>query len=677
LDDWGTGIAVDSTGNAYVTGATISTDFPTANPLQVSYAIDADAFVAKLNAAGAALVYSTYLGGSDVDWGDGIAVDSAGNAYVTGETYSTDFPTANPLQPANTAYWDAFVTKLNAAGSALVYSTYLGGSSGDGGAGIAVDSAGNAYVTGWTMSADFPTVNPIQAAYGGGGSDTFVTEVNAAGSALVYSTYLGGSGYYYGDQGNAIAVDSAGNAYVTGETDSTDFPTANPLQSTLAGYWDAFVTKLNPAGSALVYSTYLGGNYPDFGYGIALDSVGNAYVTGAIGPNFPTANPIQGGFAGYSDAFVAKVSPADAPGVGLSPNSLTFGSQFLGTPSAAQTVTLHNWGSASLTITSILSSGDFAETNNCDGSVAAAGASCTISVTFTPTETGTSTGAVSITDNAAGSPHVVSLAGTGVAPAVTLNPPGLDFGAWLVSSPSSSESVTLTNNGDAELTIASIGKSGGNSSDFTYSHNCPLSPSTLGAGGSCEIEVTFTPTAGGPRKSSLRIASDAAGSPHRAILTGIGSALSLAPSSWNFGSRQVGTTSPAKAITLTNLGSTAVHVWNSAITGTNSGDFSLVNSCPIPPATLGGGANCTISVQFTPGGIGTRTASLMISHDGGASPSAVALAGTGTAAPSTSAPRPGSSRAATPRSADKSTSGRVATSGQSPRRLRPTVHDYR
>jgi hypothetical protein len=137
----------------------------------------------------------------------------------------------------------------------------------------------------------------------------------------------------------------------------------------------------------------------------------------------------------------------------------------------------------------------------------------------------------------------------------------------------------------------------------------------------------------------------------------------------------VGTTSPAKAITLTNLGSTAIHVWNSAVTGTNSGDFSRVNSCPVPPATLAGGASCTISVQFTPAGIGARTAALMISHDGGASPSAVALAGTGTAAAASPAPRSGSSRTASPRSADGSGSGRGAMNSQSPRRLRPTAPD--
>jgi hypothetical protein len=186
------------------------------------------------------LVYATYLGGSGHDSGGGIAVDSQGNAYVTGFTTSTNFPTANPLQPANGGSLDAFVAKLNAAGTALAYATYLGGSSDDAGRGIAVDSQGNAYVTGVTGSPNFPTANALQPAFGGD-FDAFVAKLNAAGTALVYSTYLGGNGF---DQGNGIAVDAVGNAYVTGVTDSPNFPTANALQPAFGGNMDAFVAKI-------------------------------------------------------------------------------------------------------------------------------------------------------------------------------------------------------------------------------------------------------------------------------------------------------------------------------------------------------------------------------------------------------------------------------------------------
>jgi hypothetical protein len=300
--DSGYGIAVDSSGNAYVTGSTTSTDFPTMNPLQPANGGGSDAFVTKINPSGSALVYSTYLGGSGDDWGQGIAVDTSGNAYVTGITTSTDFPTMNPLQAANGGGYDAFVSKINPAGSALVYSTYLGGSGYDSGQGIAVDTSGNAYVTGITVSTNFPvTPGAFQTACGG--NCAFVTKFNPSGSALVYSTYLGGS------VGYGIAVDTSGNAYVTGYAFSTNFPvTPGAFQTTCCG---AFVTKLNPTGTALVYSTYLGGSELDEGYGIAVDSTGNAYVTGNTrSTNFPvTPGAFQTKLRGKYDAFVTKFNP--------------------------------------------------------------------------------------------------------------------------------------------------------------------------------------------------------------------------------------------------------------------------------------------------------------------------------------------------------------------------------
>ncbi|MDQ2760613.1 MAG: SBBP repeat-containing protein, partial [Actinomycetota bacterium] len=331
----GAGIAVDSSGDAYVTGFTISSDFPTHDPLQRKlggrgYPPFADAFVAKLNPAGSALLYSTYLGGSGGDAGVGIAVDTAGDAYVTGNTTSSDFPTHDPLQPkfaganGTSGAGNAFVAKLNPAGSALLYSTYLGGSGGgDVGQGIAVDSAGDAYVTGFTFSLDFPTHDPLQPKNGGAGGGVnggtaFVAKLNPAGSALLYSTYLGGRG---DDSGQGIAVDTAGDAYVTGFTFSLDFPTHDPLQpkNGAAGGGvnggTAFVAKLNPAGSALLYSTYLGGSDDDSGQGIALDTAGDAYVTGnTSSPDFPTHNPLQPKLPGIENPFVAKLGPVVADG---------------------------------------------------------------------------------------------------------------------------------------------------------------------------------------------------------------------------------------------------------------------------------------------------------------------------------------------------------------------------
>ncbi|HXN23339.1 MAG TPA: SBBP repeat-containing protein [Candidatus Dormibacteraeota bacterium] len=309
-DDYGVGIAVDSAGNAYVTGFTGSMNFPTSNPLQSTIHGGYDAFVAALDPTGATLLYSTYLGGTGTDYCFGIAVDSAGNAYVTGYTNSTDFPTSNPLQPTNHGGYDAFVAALDPTGATLLYSTYLGGTGDDYGYGIAVDSTGNAYVTGFTTSWNFPTSNPLQPTNHGGFFDAFVAALDPTGATLLYSTYLGGTGY---DVGRGIAVDSAGNAYVTGATDSTNFPTSNPLQPTIHGGLDAFVAALDPTGATLLYSTYLGGTSDDYGLGIAVDSADNAYVTGYTdSTNFPTSNPLQPTNHGGRNAFVAALDPTGA-----------------------------------------------------------------------------------------------------------------------------------------------------------------------------------------------------------------------------------------------------------------------------------------------------------------------------------------------------------------------------
>jgi sugar lactone lactonase YvrE len=323
--DQGFGIAVDSSGAAYITGETPSTNFPTANPFQPNYSGGSvyDAFVAKLNPAGTALVYSTYLGGTGTDAGFGIAVDASGDAYVTGETFSDNFPTtANALQGALAGGDDAFITELNPTGSALVYSTYLGGASQDYATAIALDASDDAFVTGLTQSGNpgqrFPTVNPVQSTLNGS-ANAFVSELNPSGTALVYSTFLGGSTY---DHGSGIALDASGDAFVTGYTESSDFPTTTgAFQITFgSGTDDAFVTELNPTGSTLVYSTFFGGNGNDEGNSIAVDSSGDAYVTGSTeSTNFPTVDAVQSSFAGGTgagglgiyggDAFVSKLNP--------------------------------------------------------------------------------------------------------------------------------------------------------------------------------------------------------------------------------------------------------------------------------------------------------------------------------------------------------------------------------
>jgi len=328
--DEGRGIAVDSAGNAYVTGSTASNPFPTSGAIQSSYGGGGDAFVAKFDpsASGASsLVYSTYLGGSSEELARGIAVDSAGSAYVIGYTGSANFPkTTGAFDESFGGIRDAFVAKLNPAGSALSYSTYLGDTGQDEGDGIAVDSAGSAYVTGTTSSSGFPvTAGAFQVtkASGAGGFDGFVTKLNTAGSALTYSTYLGGASL---DEGFGIALDTAGNAEVAGETFSIDFPTTvGAFQTVNAGDSDVFAAKLNTTGTALVYSTYLGGSGSDIGRGVAVDSAGSAYITGATGSaDFPTTlGAFQDGNAGGNDAFLTKLN---ATGTGPSYSTYLGGS---------------------------------------------------------------------------------------------------------------------------------------------------------------------------------------------------------------------------------------------------------------------------------------------------------------------------------------------------------------
>jgi pimeloyl-ACP methyl ester carboxylesterase len=540
--DYGEGIAVDAAGNAYVTGHTYSWNFPTVSPFQAALAGNFDVFVTKLNASGSALVYSTYLGGSDGEAARGIAVDASGNAYVAGYTSSGNFPTASPLQPANAGGYDAFVAKLNATGSGLVYSTYLGGAGHDEANGIAVDNSGNAYVTGGTNSTTFPTANALQPTYGGGDWDAFVAKLDPTGSVLVYSTYLGGSSdddnpiYVYPTARTGIypigriAVDASGNAYVTGGTASTNFPTASPLQGTNAGGYDAFVAELNATGSALEFSTYLGGTGDDLGLAIAVDTSGSAFVVGTTNStDFPTLNAPQSAYGGGAyDAFVAKISLADVPGVSLTPASLSFASQTVGMTTSPQTVTLRNVGSAPLSIGSIVASGDFAQTNTCGGGIPG-GSSCIINVTFTPTATGTRTGLITITDNAAGSPQTVGLTGTGVTstvgtPAVNLSPSVMDFPDQTLSTTSAAHTVTVTNTGTANLMISSAAIAGTNASDFSTSDDM-CTGATVAPNKTCSVSVTFIPMATGYRVGTLQFSDNAGGSPQSVYLFGNGTAM--------------------------------------------------------------------------------------------------------------------------------------------------------
>ncbi len=599
--DAGMGIAVDSSNNAYVTGSTQSPNFPTLNPVQAVNNGASDAFISKVNFDATQLVYSTYVGGTKAEVGQSIKVDSSGNAYIAGYTFSSDFPLQNPVQGSNAGTVNAFVTEIDAAGATFPFSTYFGGSSDDRAFGLALDGSGNVYITGSSQSTDFPTTVGVVQGANQGQTDAFVAKLNPAGPSVTYATLLGGAGV---DQSNGIATDSSGNAFVAGFTNSSNFPTYSPIQSILgitggsscgtAPCADAFVTELNPTGTALVHSTYLGGSGADFGQAIALGPTGNPYLTGSTSSNnFPAiAGALQSSLSGVAgNVFIAEIASDNAPGISIVPQNIDFGNQTLNVRSSVHTVNVTNEGTAALSITQITfsetdSTGntDFAETDNCVGTVAASGGTCSINITFTPSSAGVETGTFSIADNAAGSPHLIKVRGMGVtsATAVTVAPTSLSFGNVTVGDVSAAQSVTITNTGTQTLTFSNFTANG----DYAQTNTC--TSNTLNVGQSCTVSVTFSPVASGARNGSLSISDNAAGSPQVVALSGTGDA-------------QFTMSSPSANVT-TVIGS-GTATFTVAASAPNSFSGSITLSCPaslncsFSPASIVAGQTSTLTIS--------------------------------------------------------------------------------
>jgi len=705
-----TAVTLDSNNDAYITGYTQSADFPLVNAFQTTMNDDPDGFISKVSPDGS-LLYSTYLGGSNYGgtYSSAIAVDGSQNMYVAGYTYDTGFPTYNAVQssvsPNQEGYYGyyGFVTALTADGSSLIYSTYLAGSTNVitqcyGGpcwpsplsqvSGIALDSSADAYVTGYTNTYNFPTTpgaympsqnSPNDAQLG------FVSELSSSGSA-VYSTYFGLTDGYPTTI-NAIAVDSNGSAYVTGwsYSDGT-FPITTPSLCDPGTYgWGCsygFITKFNPTGTGLAYSTflppnndsfpqalaldaqddayvvgyaygggvstvnpieaytnqevvllteidptgsiqlfstYLGGNGNDFPTGIALDASGSMYVVGYTdSSDFPvTAAALQNTIGGNNDCFVAKIGTANAPAVAISPSLVQFSIRPVGSVSQPNTSLLRNMGSAALTISSITISGDFSETDTCGSGVPAAG-TCTFTVTFTPTAPGPRFGSILVQDDGAGSPHFINLVGDGSTAIATLSSTSLTFPSLQIGQTSPQQTVTLTNNGNATLNLTSSVITG----DYAQTNNCP---SALGVGSVCTYTITFTPTAGGARNGTLTLTDNAPNSPQTISLTGSGyvTTAKISPSSLTFSNQSVGSTSAAQTVTITNTGDNPMTVSGA----TTSGDFAQTNQC----SSIATNQSCTISVTFTPTVAGSRSGTLIISDNAQGNPHSVTLGGTGIA----------------------------------------------
>jgi hypothetical protein len=519
--DTPSGLAVDPLGNAYLVGSTLSNDFPTAHPFQMTFAGgNGDAFVAVLNPSGSGLVYSTYLGGGGQDEARSVAVDNIGNAYLTGGTSSSDFPTKAPFQPNLSGTQNAFVVSLDSAGSP-VYSTFLGGAGAAVGIGIAVDSTGNAYLTG-LAGTGFPLVNPVQSTP----NSAFIAKLNPSGSALLYSTYFGVE-----TQGTAIAVDTARQVYVTGFIQRStvppfaNLPLVSPIQSDLNGFLtDAFVIVLDASGTSVLFSTFLGGGASLNQFqSIGVDSGGNIYASGFGAGPFPLLNanrPFEPFLLCTNVCFNQSIALKIAP---LSATVLAFPTQVdfqrkptaVGTSSDAASVLLANASSSgNISIGGFAIVGDYEQTNDCP-QVLLAATNCFLSITFTPTAGGTRTGKITITDDSPGSPHVMNLTGIGLVPQANLSPSMLSFASQLVATSSPAETVTLTNPGGATLNITQISVSG----DFGETNDCGIS---IGPSVSCQVIVTFTPTIAGARSGSLTVSDNAAPSPQTVSLSGIG-----------------------------------------------------------------------------------------------------------------------------------------------------------
>jgi hypothetical protein len=602
-------IAIDPEGNCYVAGNGKIT--PTAGAFQTVPRSATNAqFVEKFGTSGN-VVYATYLNGSASDVPGGIAVDSYGNAYLTGSTTSNDFPTLNAYQPELNVGPDAFISVLNATGSGLVYSTYWGGGNQNAGTAIAVDSSGYAYITGWTDAYGFPLVAPFQDTYTGSAeypNMAFVIKLDSAGQP-VYSTYFGcvsSSNCNYNVTGLAIATDNSGSAYVTGVA-GAGMPLVNPFQSTNDGF-TAFVSKFNPNGSALVYSTYLGeGTNP---VGIGVDSAGQAYIGGWLYTsevNFPTSAPV---FLPIQSSFGTGVIGATTDGfVGIlnaQGSALVF-STYLG----GEDDSVSGFGI------------DGAATSNIYLSGSTGGAFPITNAPVTSFSNGTYVPVI-----AGNCPFIVSpcLTGQGFLAKISLSS-GTSFSypntVDLTKDPqpvgSSTEAVPVmiaNSSASGDIAISNIALQG----DFSQTNNCP---GTLLAATNCELQLIFTPTAGGQRTGTITITDSAPGSPHIIDLLGTGEVpvLQIAPTSLTFGAQAVGTTSGQQIITLTNTGTA-----NLTVTLINTtGDFTESNTCP----GLSPGAECTITVTFTPSATGTRTGTLTIVDNAAGSPETVMLSGTG------------------------------------------------
>jgi hypothetical protein len=711
-----TALAIDSSDNVYATGFTGSTDFPTMTATALKPTLSSNAngtsFIVESNSSGS-LFYSSYLGGTNGDFGQGIAADANGNAYVTGVTYSTpgtadvDFPIMNAIQTTLTdSAGSAFLTKINTKSSgidSLLYSTYLGGDGannvtadlgfGDEGYDVAADSTGKAYISGTTTSSNFPvsTVTYQAAPKGTNPSSVFLSEIDTTittgAASLVYSTYIGGSGDSpLGDFGTGIALKSGTTvAYITGTTDSADFPTTTGAYQTTCdaangsafvtlldtsvgtslkystclgggsstGYsvqadsttgdavvggstispsfpvtsgafqtalpigntqGNGFISQISPAGNGsadLIYSTYFGGvatnTNADQIFGLALSTLPTVYATGqtfSSSATFPvTSGAFQTSLSGPSDAFVSELTLE--PTLVVSPTSLTFTATAIGTITAGQSVTLTNNTAAAIIFTSATitnpspaaAATDFAISADTCGASIAAGGSCTVTVTFDPTTT-TESATLTLTDGDSSSPQSVALSGT-APPLFVVSPTTLTFSSPAVGTATAAQTVTLTNNGTSAVAFTSatvaLTSAAGATADFALLPATTCGASIAAGGGTCTVSVTYTPSVATAETATLTLVDGAPSSPQVIMLTGnVTAASGFTLTAQNTMLMVTQGQSASETITVTSVGTFAGTV-DLACTGQPKNSKCMLSSKSV---TLTAGSSVPITLDF-------------------------------------------------------------------------------
>jgi Chitobiase/beta-hexosaminidase C-terminal domain/Beta-propeller repeat len=666
----GYSVAADASGNAYLAGS-IGTGFGTYLPVKNAVLSTApgqfsSGFLAKLNpsASGAeSLIYSTFIGapGSQSSTVNSVAVDKSDNAYVTGNAYTAQYPTTPGALQYNgrDLLNDVFVSKLNASGTAFVYSVLLGPGVGRA---ITVDAGGDAYLAGTVYEDDFPTTNgAYQTTYPSG----FASELNPQGSVLIYSTFLGGGPDDLFASGNSYVVptnvaipsgcSSACALYVAGVTTGSDWPLVNQVESYIPGsQYSAFYLELSGNGTEALQSSYIASGSANFDPyqnvpGIGIDSAGDIYLTGdVLTSNLATSQTT----AAAGEGFIAKIAPPAGAALFAVPQSVKFPAQVVGVSTIQQglaqpTVVLENLGTEQATLTSIETTptGRFAETNSCNGTVPAGG-NCTLTLSFTPGPVGSTpqTGSIVVSSNAKPNP-TIQLSGTaqndryvvascgGVTPCA-----GLTFSDTTVGTSAAAQIVTLTNLGDTASPLPTISSS---IPDYLLLNNCPQTGSGLPAHASCEISVQFHPTATGLRSGVVTVvATGTSADTISFAATGTGllspnsSSLVLIDPVLNFGTETEKLTSAVQSVQVYNDGTAPVTIFAPKVTtsgdATGVSDF-LISSDNCTGVLIAPQGSCTIGVEFSPTAAGTRSGSLQIPSSASTTPTAATLTGIGIA----------------------------------------------